>query len=99
MGVKCGTDEWFRATFHPHRCNIKGIGPPILQFLLRFDQNSEYKCPTGAYPLHDFHDIFRVCTSFQDALAVKISMDLRKGLRSYGGFKLMGLVSPNFQCP
>jgi len=26
-----------------------------LKFLLRFDQNVEYKCPTGAYPLCGFH--------------------------------------------
>ena len=62
---------------------------PKLKFLLRFDQNVEYKRPTGAYPLHDFHKICRVCTPFQDVLAVKISLDLLKGLRSYGGFKLM----------
>ena len=47
-----------RASFHPHRCNDKGIGPAKLKFLLRFDQNVEYKRPTGAYPLRDFH---RIC--------------------------------------
>jgi len=26
-----------RAKFHPHRCNVKGVGPPKLKFLLRFD--------------------------------------------------------------
>jgi len=31
---------------------------------------------------------------FQDALAVKISLDLLKGLWSYGGFKLMGSGYP-----
>jgi len=66
------------AKFHPHRCNDKGVGPQKLKFLLRFDQNVEYKCPAGAYPLHDF----------QDALGVKIMLDLLKGLWSYGGFKL-----------
>jgi len=40
-----------RAKFHTHRCNDKGIEPPKLKFLLRFDQNVEYKRPTGAYPL------------------------------------------------
>ena len=64
-------------------------GPPELKFLLRFNENVEYKCPAGAYPLHDFHNICRVCTPFQDALAVKIVLDLLKGLQSYGGFKLM----------
>jgi len=77
-----------RAKFHPNRCNGKGIGPPKLKFLLRFDQNVEYKRPAGAYPLHDFHKICRVCTPFQGALAVKISLDLLKGLWSYGGFNL-----------
>jgi len=41
-----------------------------------------------AYPLRDFHKISRVCTPFQDALAVKISLDSLKRLWSYGGFKL-----------
>ena len=58
-------------------------------FVLRFDQNVEYKRPTGAYPLRDFHNICIFCAPFQDALAPKISLDLLKGLRSYGGFKLM----------
>ena len=56
------------------RCNDKSIGrgPQKLKFLLRFDQNVEYKRPAGAYPLRDFHKICRVCTTFQDALAVRI---------------------------
>ena len=48
---------------------------PKLKFLLRFDENVEYKRPAGAYPLRDFYKICRVCTSFQDALAVKIWLD------------------------
>ena len=78
MGVKFGTPNW---------CNDKGIEPPKIKFLLRFDQNVQYKRPAGVYPLHDFHKICRVCTLFQDVLAVKISLDLLKGLWSYGGFK------------
>jgi len=39
-------------------------------------------------------------TSFQDALGVKIWLDLLKGLWSYGGFKLRGSGFPtNFQRP
>jgi len=84
-------EEWLegpllRAKLHPHRCNDKGIGPPKLKFLLRFDQNVQYKRTTGTYPLRDFHKICRVCIAFQDALAVKISLDLLKELWSYGGF-------------
>ena len=59
----------------------------------------EYKRPGGAYPLRDFHKICRVCTSFQDVLGVKIWLDLLKGLWSYGGFKLRGLVAPKFSEP
>jgi len=69
------------------------------EIFTQIDQNVEYKRPTGAYPLCDFHKICRVCTPFQDVLAVKIWLDLLKGLWSYGGFKLRGLVHPNFQCP
>jgi len=87
------------AKFHPHRCNNKGVGPPKVKFLLRFNQNVEYKRPAGAYSLRDFHKICRVCTPFQDALAVKSWLDLLEGLWSYGGFKLRGLVSPKFSVP
>ena len=71
MGMTKG--PLLHAKLHPHWSNGKGIGPPKLKFLLRFDQNVEYKCPTGAYPLRDFHKLCKVCTPFQDALAVKIS--------------------------
>jgi len=40
-----------------------------------------------------------ICTSFQVALGVKMSLDLLKGLWSYGGFNLRGLVTPNIQRP
>jgi len=56
----------------PHRCYDTGIGPQKLKFLLRYEQNVEYKRPAGAYPLRDFHKIRRICTPFHDALAVKI---------------------------
>jgi len=48
----------------------------------------EYKRPAGPYPLRDFHKICRVSTPFQDALDVKIWLDLLEALWSYGGFKL-----------
>jgi len=92
----------FCAIFHPgpHRCNDKGVGPPKMKFLPRFDQYVKYKRPAGAYPLRDFHKICRVCTAFQDALAVKIWLDLLKGLWSYGGFKLRGSGYPQiFSAP
>jgi len=55
----------------------------------------EYKCPARAYPWCDFHKICRVCTSFQeDALGVKIWLDLLDGLWSYGGFKFRGSGFP-----
>ena len=92
MGVKFGT-------YHPHRCNDKGVGPPKLKFVLRFDRNVEYKRPARAYPLRDFHKICRVCTSFQDALGVKIWLDLLKGYRDMRVLSRRGLVSPYFQRP
>ena len=89
MGVKFGVEE-----------GTEGVGPQKLKFLLRFDQNVEYKRPGEAYSLRDFHKIRRICTSFQDALDVKISLDLLKGLWSYGGFKLRGPGYPKiFSAP
>jgi len=87
FGVEAGTQGPLHAKFHPHRCNDKGVGPPKLKFFLRFDQNVEYKRPAGEYLLRDFHKICTVCTSFQDALVVKILLDLLKG---YG---VMGVLS------
>ena len=72
--------------FHPIGATIR-VSDPKLN-LLRFDQNVEYKRPSGAYPLRNFHKKFAVCTPFQDALAVTVSLDLLTGLWSYGDFKL-----------
>ena len=90
MGVKFGMEDGtegplLHAKVQPLWCNDKGIGPPKLKFLLRFDQNVEYKRPAGAYPLRDFHKICSICTTFPDASAVKISLDSLKGLWSYMG--------------
>ena len=95
-----GSEIWhgggplLRAKFHPHRCNDKGIGPLKLKILLIFGQNVEYIHPAGAYPLCDFHKICRICSTFQDALAVKVSLNLLKGLWSYGHFNLTGSGYP-----
>jgi len=56
-----------------------GVGLQKLKFLLRFDQNVEYKRPAGAYPLRDFHKICRVCTPFRDALGFKLSLICSRG--------------------
>jgi len=56
----------------------------------------EYKRLAGAYPLCNCHKICRVCTPFRIALDVNISLDLLKGLWSYGGFKLMVSGYPKF---
>ena len=88
------------AKFHPHRCNNKGVGPPKVKFLLRFNQNVEYKRPAGAYPLRDFHKICRVfCTAFQVALGVKIWLDLLEVFWSYEGFKLRVSGFPRLSAP
>ena len=83
----------------PPSVQRQGCRTPKLKFLLRFDRNVEYKRPEGAYPVRDFHKICRVCTAFQDALGVKIWLDLLEGLWSYGGIKLRGLGSPKFSAP
>jgi len=79
-----------------NRFNDKGTGLPKLKLLLTFDQNVEYKRPTGPYPLLDFYNICSDCAHCQDALAVKISLDLLKGLGSYRGYNFTGSGSPKF---
>jgi len=98
MRVKFDTEEWtedplLRAKFHPHRCNDKSIVPTKVIFLLRF-----YQRPAWAYPRAIFTK-FADYTTFQDALAVKIWMDLLKGFRSYGGFKLRESGFPKSSAP
>jgi len=104
MGAKRGTEEvrgdLLRAKFHRHRCNDKGVGPPKMKFLLRFDQNVEHKRLAGAYPLRDFHQICSGCSGCQDALIGKIWLDLLEGLWSYRSFKLSGSGFPEiFSAP
>jgi len=55
--------------------------------------------PQGRIPCAILHIICRVCTPFQDAVAVKIWLDLHEGLWSYGGFNLRGSGSPKFSVP
>ena len=66
MGVKFSMEDGtFRGPKDPSSMpNFTSIGAK-LKFLLRFDQNMEYKRPAGAYPLRDFYKIYRVCTPFQ----------------------------------
>ena len=63
----------------PPSVQREGYRTPKLKFLLRVDQNVEYKRP---YPLRDFQEFCRICNEFQNALAVEIWMDLLKGLPS-----------------
>ena len=104
MGVKFGSEDGNEGP--PPPCQIsppsvqrQGCRTPKRKFLLRFNQNVEYKRPAGAYPLRDFHKMCRVCTPFQDALGFKISLDLLKELWSYKGFKLRGSDYPKFSAP
>jgi len=63
-----GGGPLLRANFHPHQCNDKGVGPQKLKFLLRFDQNVDYKRPQGRIPCAIFTKFTKFCTSFHDAL-------------------------------
>jgi len=81
MGVKFGMEEETEGPpcqISPKSVQRQGYRTPKMKFLLRFDQNVEYKRPAGAYPLGDFHKICRVCTPFQVAFATKVSLDLLK---------------------
>ena len=60
---------------------------------------SEYYRPIGAYPLRYFYEIINVSSAFRDALAVKISIYLLKGSRTYGGFTLRVSGFPKLSAP
>jgi len=74
-----------RAKFHrpcqisPPSVQRQGCRTPKLKFVLRFDQNVEYKRPAGVYPLRDFHKIYRVCIAFQDVLSIKFGWICSRG--------------------
>jgi len=56
--------------------------------------------PQGRIPCAIFSKICRIGTSFKDAFAVKVSLDLLKGLWSYGSFNLTGSGYPQiFSAP
>ena len=85
--------------FAPIHATVKVQDLPKLKFLLTFDQNVEYKSPTGPYPLHIFHKICTVCTLFQDVLAVKILLDFVEVMELWG-FQVDGVqLPPDFQRP
>ena len=52
--------------------------------------------PRRGVSLARFSQNLQTLYPFQDALDIKIWLDLLLGLWSYGGFKLRGLVSPKF---
>ena len=99
IGVKFGMEEGpsvpsYVPNFIPS-AQRSGYRTPKVKFLVRFDQNVEYKRPTGAYGLRDFYEFCIICNEFQDTLAVKTWMDLLKGLYTeLGGFKLRVSGSP-----
>jgi len=79
-----GSEIWHGvAKFHPHRRNDKGVGPQKLKFLLRFDQNMEYKRPAERIPCATFTK-FAVCTPFQL---------LKFGCICSRGYGVMGVLS------
>jgi len=69
-------------------CKGKGIDPKYWKSYWNFTKFWNF----GVYYLRCFHETWRVCTSFQDALAFKIWMDLLKDLQSNGGYELRGWV-------
>ena len=64
MGMKFGMEE---GTFGPVPSSVPNFTPSVQRqgcrtpkteiFLLRFNQNVEYKRPAGAYPLREFNKI------------------------------------------
>jgi len=50
IGVKFGTEESRRSGPKVHIGATTGVWLPKMKILLKFDQTSEYKRPTGAYP-------------------------------------------------
>jgi len=71
------------------RCHDKVIGPQNWIFYWYLTKIWNINAP---YPMRDFHKICRICTSFQNALAVK-------GYGVMGVLIWWGLVTPKFSVP
>jgi len=67
------------AKFHPHRCNDKGVGPQRLKFLLRFDQNVEYKLPAGRIPCAIFAKFADLVPHFRERKVLKFRWICSRG--------------------
>jgi len=72
------------------------FGLPIVAKRSPISAIAELLYQIGPYALHDFHKLYRFCTSLHDALTFKIWEHLLKGLRSYGGYNLTEPGSPKF---
>jgi len=87
FGMEEGTGTVLHAKFHPNRCNEKGVGSQKLKFLLRFDQNVEYKRPTGACPCTIFTKYAEFVPHF------RIRWLLKFGWIRWRGYGVLGVLS------
>jgi len=99
-----GGEIWhggLRVKFHPHRCNDQGIGPPKLKnFYWDLTKMWNINAPQGrilcviftSFAQNSLYPVAR-CVSCQN------SLDLLKGLWSYGFLSWGGLVTPRFSAP
>jgi len=69
---------------------------PKLKFLLRFDENVEYKRPTGAYPLCDFTKFAAFVPRFRMRQLLKFHWICSRGYGVMGLLSWRGLVIPKF---
>ena len=92
-GVKIGMEKWtLRAT-------IRVYDPRNWTFYCDFTKSRNINAPQERILCAIFTKFAAFVPLLQDALTVKIWMDLLKGLRSYGGFKLRVSSSPKFSAP
>jgi len=87
------------AKFHPHRCNDKGVRRQKQKFLLRFDQNVEYKHPAGAYPLRFSQNLQLLYTISGCVRCQKCGWICLRGYGVMGVLISGGLVSPKYSAP
>ena len=103
-GWNFGTENWtegllLHGKFHPYRCKDKGIGPQNWKFYQNFTNFRNINALHGRTLARFLKTIYSVYSAIRDAKAVKIWIDLLKGLRSYGSFQLRVSSSPKFSAP
>ena len=101
----CHCTDWgeiwhLGATFHPHRCNDKGLGPPKLNFFYSdLTKMWNLNAPQGRIPCAIFTNFAEFVPHFRMRSVLKFGWISSRGYGVMGVLSWGGRVSPKFSAP